>query len=48
MVRNYQSDLGYVDLDPCNLHDGEAFVVAQRLRATLQSPPAIVAVPHVP
>jgi len=48
MVRNYQSDLGYVDLDPCNLHDGEAFVVAQRLRATLQSPPATVAVPHVP
>jgi len=31
MVRDYQTDLGYFDLDPCNLHPGEEQVVAQRL-----------------
>jgi D-glucosaminate-6-phosphate ammonia-lyase len=34
-VRDYQTDLGYFDLDPCNLHDGEAPVVAHRLGALL-------------
>ena len=37
MVRDYQTDLGYFDLDPCNLHPGEAQMVVlqlvQRLRA---------------
>ena len=37
MVRDYQTDLGYFDLDPCNLHPGEERVVAQQLRALLGS-----------
>ena len=37
MVRNYQTDLGYFDLDPCNLHPGDEQAVAQRLRALLSS-----------
>jgi D-glucosaminate-6-phosphate ammonia-lyase len=40
MVRDYQTDLGHVDLDPCNLHDGEARIVAHCLRAVLLSAPA--------
>ena len=36
MVRDYQTDLGYFDLDPCNLHAGEAHTVARRLIATLR------------
>lgn len=35
MVRDYQTDLGYFDLDPCNLHPGEAEKVAQQLAACL-------------
>ena len=35
MVRDYQTDLGYFDLDPCNLHPGEAEKVAQQLVACL-------------
>ena len=35
MVRDYQTDLGYFDLDPCNLHPGEAEKVAQQLVAVL-------------
>jgi L-seryl-tRNA(Ser) seleniumtransferase len=35
MVRDYQTDLGYFDLDPCNLHDGDEQVVAQQLRTLL-------------
>ncbi len=31
MVRDYQTDLGYVDLNPCNLHPGDDHVVARRL-----------------
>ena len=38
MVRDYQTDLGYFDLDPCNLHAGDAQVVAQQLRVLLGSP----------
>ncbi len=37
MVRDYQTDLGYIDLDPCNLHDGQALIVAQCLLTTLQT-----------
>ena len=35
MVRDYQTDLGHFDLDPCNLHPGEAEIVARRLSACL-------------
>ena len=35
MVRDYQTDLGYFDLDPCNLHPGEAAKVAHQLVACL-------------
>ena len=35
MVRDYQTDLGYFDLDPCNLHPGEAEKVAHQLVARL-------------
>jgi D-glucosaminate-6-phosphate ammonia-lyase len=38
MVRDYQTDLGYFDLDPCNLHAGDDVAVAQRLRAVLTAP----------
>ena len=37
MVRDYQTDLGYFDLDACNLHPGEAQIVARQLRACLES-----------
>lgn len=37
MVRDYQTDLGHLDLDPCNLHPGEADVVARQLATCLQS-----------
>ncbi len=36
MVRDYQTDLGYFDLDPCNLHSGEAEKVAHQLAACLR------------
>ena len=35
MVRDYQTDLGYFDLDPCNLHPGEAEKVAHQLAVCL-------------
>ena len=35
MVRDYQTDLGYFDLYPCNLHPGEAKKVAHQLVACL-------------
>ena len=35
MVRDYQTDLGHIDLDPCNLHPGEARTVASQLLACL-------------
>ena len=37
MVRDYQTDLGYFDLDPCNLHPGEAQTVARQLLSCLES-----------
>ena len=39
MVRDYQTDLGYFELDPCNLHPGDAQVVARRLADTLAAVP---------
>ncbi len=36
MVRDYQTDLGHIDLDPCNLHPGEAEKVAQQLATVLR------------
>ena len=36
MVRDYQTDLGHVDLDPCNLHPGEAETVAAQLATVLR------------
>jgi uncharacterized pyridoxal phosphate-dependent enzyme len=39
MVRDYQTDLGYFDLDPCNLHTGEEQVVAQQVRTLLAARP---------
>jgi L-seryl-tRNA(Ser) seleniumtransferase len=35
MVRDYQTDLGHIDLDPCNLHPGEAAIVARQLAVCL-------------
>ena len=40
IVRAHEAELGYFQLDPCNLHPGEAEVVAARLAATLKSPEA--------
>ena len=37
MVRDYQTGLGHFDLDPCNLHAGEAQRVAQQLSTCLQA-----------
>ena len=37
MVRDYQTDLGHIDLDPCNLHPGEAEQVALQLATVLNS-----------
>lgn len=36
MVRDYQTDLGHIDLDPCNLHPGEAEKVAAQLATVLR------------
>ncbi len=38
IVRGHEAELGYIQLDPCNLHPGEAEVVASRLAATLSAP----------
>ena len=35
MVRDTQTDLGHIELDPCNLHPGEAEMVARQLAACL-------------
>ncbi len=37
-VRDYQTDLGYFDLDPCNLHAGDSPKVAHQLSALLPKP----------
>jgi L-seryl-tRNA(Ser) seleniumtransferase len=36
IVRDHHAENGFFDLDPCNLHDGEAEVIADRLVKTLQ------------
>lgn len=35
IVRNHEVERGHFFLDPCNLHSGEAEIVAERLRAVL-------------
>ncbi|RUY03816.1 hypothetical protein EN985_15170, partial [Mesorhizobium sp. M7A.F.Ca.CA.004.04.1.1] len=35
IVRNHEVERGHFFLDPCNLHPGEAEIVAERLRAIL-------------
>jgi len=35
MVRDYQTDLGHIDLDPCNLHPGESELVGRQLATIL-------------
>ena len=37
IVRNHEVERGHFFLDPCNLHDGEADIVAERLRAVLSA-----------
>lgn len=49
IVRDHESELGHFYLDPCNLHPGEAEVVAAALRAALTAPTrpdGAMAVPH--
>jgi D-glucosaminate-6-phosphate ammonia-lyase len=46
IVRDHEAERGYVYLDPCNLHPGEEFVVAERLgeeldRARLANEPVV-------
>ena len=36
IVRDHMIEQGFFDMDPCNLHDGEAEIVAERLIATLE------------
>jgi D-glucosaminate-6-phosphate ammonia-lyase len=35
IVRDHHAENGFFDLDPCNLHDGEAEIAADQLTATL-------------
>ena len=37
IVRNHEVERGHFFLDPCNLHPGEAEIVAERLRAVLRA-----------
>ena len=37
IVRNHEVERGHFFLDPCNLHPGEAEIVAERLRAVLSA-----------
>jgi D-glucosaminate-6-phosphate ammonia-lyase len=36
IVRDHHAENGFFDMDPCNLHDGEAAVVADQLTKTLE------------
>lgn len=36
IVRDHHAENGFFDMDPCNLHDGEAEIVADQLAATLE------------
>lgn len=35
IVRDHEIEHGFIQLDPCNLHEGEAAIVAERIVATL-------------
>ena len=37
IVRDHEVELGYIQLDPCNLIDGQAKTVAKALHKTLQN-----------
>ena len=37
VVRDHEVEHGFFELDPCNLHPGEAELVAQRLYAELDA-----------
>nr|WP_159585520.1 aminotransferase class V-fold PLP-dependent enzyme [Chelativorans xinjiangense] len=37
IVRDHEAELGYIQLDPCNLDAGHAEIVADRLRAVFES-----------
>lgn len=37
IVRDHEVEQGWIQLDPCNLHPGQAQVVAERLRGTLEA-----------
>ncbi len=39
IVRDHEAELGHFYLDPCNLHPGEAEVVAEALRRALAADP---------
>lgn len=41
IVRNHEVELGYFQLDPCNVAPGQAELVAEALRETLKSGPSI-------
>jgi D-glucosaminate-6-phosphate ammonia-lyase len=36
IVRDHHAENGFFDMDPCNLHDGEAEIVADRLVGALE------------
>ncbi|MEO3431998.1 aminotransferase class V-fold PLP-dependent enzyme [Inquilinus sp. CAU 1745] len=36
IIRDHESDRGIIQFDPCNLHEGQAEIVARRLRETLK------------
>lgn len=46
IVRNHEVELGYFQLDPCNLKPGQAEVVARALREVLGQPPRLQARPE--
>ena len=35
IIRDHEVELGFFELDPCNLHEGEATIVAERVAAEL-------------
>jgi L-seryl-tRNA(Ser) seleniumtransferase len=37
IVRDHEVEQGFFQLDPCNLHPGEATIVAERVRAELET-----------
>jgi L-seryl-tRNA(Ser) seleniumtransferase len=47
-VRDHEVEHGYFYLDPCNLHPGEASVVAERIVAEMAAARARPAANHEP